>query len=87
MSLNILINELVGTVPGIGDAFAFWFRSNVRNRRLLEAHLNDPYKPRRGDWIFVLVIVGGVLLFVVTALIVDILILRALLRLLLGLHF
>ena len=31
MSLNILINELVGIIPGIGDAFSFWFKSNARN--------------------------------------------------------
>src|SRR5438552_14350303 len=30
MSLNILINELVGIIPGIADAFSFWFKSNTR---------------------------------------------------------
>src|SRR5947207_14094641 len=28
MSLNILINEIVGIIPGLGDAFSFWFKSN-----------------------------------------------------------
>src|ERR1017187_7127386 len=36
MSLNILINELVGVVPGVGDAFSFWFKSNARNYELLK---------------------------------------------------
>ena len=31
MAMNILINELVGIIPGLGDAFSFWFKSNVRN--------------------------------------------------------
>jgi hypothetical protein len=84
MSLNILINEVVGIVPVAGDAFAFWFRSNVRNRRLLEEHLNDPRKPRRGDWIFVGVILGAVVAVVITGFVVSLLIFRELVRLLLG---
>ena len=31
MSMNILINELVGIIPVVGDAFSFWFKSNTRN--------------------------------------------------------
>lgn len=84
MSLNILINEVVGIVPVIGDAFAFWFRSNVRNRRLLEEHLNDPRKPRRGDWIFVGVILAAVVAIVGTGLLVSVLIFRELIRILQG---
>ena len=38
MSLNILINEFVGIIPGIGDAFSFWFKSNARNYRILQEH-------------------------------------------------
>src|SRR5438045_5468968 len=42
MSLNILINEIVGIVPGLGDAFSFWFKSNKRNYQLLSAHTAAP---------------------------------------------
>ena len=35
MAMNTLINELVGIIPGLGDAFSFWFKSNVRNYELL----------------------------------------------------
>ncbi|MBA3884042.1 MAG: DUF4112 domain-containing protein, partial [Chthoniobacterales bacterium] len=31
MSVNILLNELIGIVPIVGDAFSFWFKSNARN--------------------------------------------------------
>lgn len=84
MSLNIVINEVVGIVPGAGDAFAFWFKSNVRNRRLLEAHLNDPRKPRRGDWIFVGAVLGVVIAVVGLGLLVSLLIFRELIRILQG---
>src|SRR6266581_1889103 len=53
MALNILINELVGIVPGIGDAFSFWFKSNTRNYELLQQHLGKPSRSRKSDWIFV----------------------------------
>lgn len=58
MSLNILLNEVIGIVPVLGDAFSFWFKSNSRNYELLKRHGAAPGGPRRGDWIFV----GAVLL-------------------------
>ena len=39
MAMNILINELVGIIPGLGDAFSFWFKSNVRNYELLRRYI------------------------------------------------
>jgi hypothetical protein len=42
MSLNILINELVGIVPVVGDAFSFWFKSNVRNYQIIKDHAAAP---------------------------------------------
>ena len=61
MSLNILINELVGIIPGIGDAFSFWFKSNARNYRILQEHATGTRKTQRSDWIFVIAVL--VLLF------------------------
>jgi hypothetical protein len=65
MSMNVLINELIGIVPVVGDAFSFWFKSNSRNYDLLKQHAGSPNRSRRSDWIFV----GGVLLvlFVIVA--------------------
>jgi len=62
MSLNILINEIVGIVPVIGDAFSFWFKSNARNYQIIKEHIADPHGVlRRSDWIFVIAVL--VLLF------------------------
>src|SRR4029453_1328607 len=63
MAMNILINELVGIIPGLGDAFSFWFKSNVRNYELLRRYSAVPAGSRRGDWIFVIAVLS--LLFVV----------------------
>ena len=38
MGLNILINALIGIIPGVGEVFAFWFRPSHRNYELLKKH-------------------------------------------------
>src|SRR5205823_2168312 len=66
MSLNILINELIGIIPVLGDAFSFWFKSNARNYEIIKAHLAAPRGvSRRSDWVFVLGVL--VLLFAIVA--------------------
>lgn len=35
MGANVLLNDAIGTIPGIGDVFSAWFKSNSRNLRLL----------------------------------------------------
>jgi hypothetical protein len=82
MALNILVNEIVGIVPVIGDAFSFWFKSNARNYALLQRHLGSSRRARKSDWIFVgvvLVILAGV---VAIGIVVSLLVLRELFRLL-----
>jgi hypothetical protein len=59
MSLNILINEIVGIIPGLGDAFSFWFKSNKRNYELLLAHTAAPQRARASDWLFVIVVLAA----------------------------
>lgn len=39
MILNIGLEAVVGTVPLLGDLFDAFYKSNVRNLKLLEAHL------------------------------------------------
>jgi Domain of unknown function (DUF4112) len=78
MSLNILINEVVGIVPGIGDAFSFWFKSNSRNYDLLQRHWGAPRRPRTSDWIFVGVILAILVLVVAAGLVVSFFVLREL---------
>ena len=63
MSLNILINEAIGISPVLGDAFSFWFKSNVRNYELLKRHTGGARRSTTSDWIFVALVLG--LLFVI----------------------
>jgi len=85
MALNILINEFVGIIPGIGDAFSFWFKSNRRNYDLLQRHRTAPAaagagyrRPRTSDWIFVSVILGALAIVVIAGVFISFLVLREL---------
>jgi len=82
MSLNILINEIVGTIPVIGDAFSFWFKSNARNYEILKAHAETVGTSRRSDWIFVIGVLVTLGVIVACGLVVTFLVFRELARLL-----
>ena len=77
MAMNILINELVGIIPGLGDAFSFWFKSNVRNYELVRRFTAAPEQSRRGDWIFLIAVLGLLFVIVCAGLIASFLMLQA----------
>ena len=80
MSLNILINELVGIIPGVGDAFSFWFKSNARNYRILQEHAAGPRKARRSDWLFVIAVLLLLFLIVCAGIVISFFVLHELLK-------
>ena len=82
MALNILVNEVVGIVPLLGSAFAFWFRANKRNYDLLQSHIDTPSRPRKSDWIFVLAMLGILLAVILIGLLTSIFVLREFFKLL-----
>jgi hypothetical protein len=84
MSLNILINEIIGIIPVVGDAFSFWFKSNARNYQIIKDHAVTPGVSRRGDWIFVWAVLAVLLGIVCLGLVVSFLFLRGLANLLAG---
>ena len=78
MSLNILINEFVGIVPIIGDAFSFWFKSNARNYELLKRHTAAPRESTASDWVFVALVLAALFLILLVSLAVSFWLLAAL---------
>lgn len=40
---NLLIDAAAGSVPLAGDLFDIYFKANVRNLRLLQKELGEPY--------------------------------------------
>ncbi|MCB1099296.1 MAG: DUF4112 domain-containing protein [Verrucomicrobiae bacterium] len=50
MAGNLLLNAGVGAIPGLGDAFSIFFKSNKKNYQILDDFLKNPPpmgKPRR----------------------------------------
>jgi hypothetical protein len=78
MGANILVNQLVGIIPGLGDAFSFWFKSNARNYELLKRYSAAPQRGRKSDWIFVLAVIALLFLIVCAGAILSLLVLLAL---------
>jgi len=74
MATNILINELVGIIPGLGDAFSFWFKSNVRNYELFRRYSAVPVGSKKADWIFVIAVLSLLFLIVCAGLFVTVLV-------------
>jgi hypothetical protein len=52
MGFNVTLEAVVGLIPFAGDAFDMAWKSNKRNVDLLRAHVRDPGRARRGDWLF-----------------------------------
>jgi len=84
MALNVLINEVIGLIPIIGSAFAFWFQANTRNYELVREHLDIPSRSTKGDKIFVSVILGLVVLTIVGGIFGTFLMLHELAKLITG---
>src|SRR5947207_11340963 len=65
MGLNIAIYFVGGLIPLAGDLFAIWWKPNIRNinlvRRRATVSADEARRGRTGDWIFVSLIVGGLL--------------------------
>lgn len=66
ISLNILIDALVGSIPILGDIFDVAFKANERNMKLIHEHYLEG-RHRGGAWkvivpvlLFLLVLIGGI---------------------------
>lgn len=58
MLINAAVDLLGGLIPVLGDLFDFGWKANARNLALLERYAHPESKATKGDWIFVLSIVG-----------------------------
>jgi hypothetical protein len=65
MVLNAAIDMMIGLVPLLGDLADIAWKADLRNVALLERHARPGTKPSRGDYIFVFVCIGIVLVVAV----------------------
>jgi Domain of unknown function (DUF4112) len=61
MAINILINSILGALPGLGDLFSAWFKSNQRNYLLLRRHSAGARASTVSDWVFLIALLVVVL--------------------------
>ena len=67
MAGNVAIEAVVGTIPFLGDLFDAGWKANLRNLRLLEAHLANPVHTERASRGMLLGVVAGVVLLLLAA--------------------
>jgi len=65
MIFNVAIDSLLGAVPIVGDLFDFAWKANAMNLALLERHAQEERTASAGDWLFVILMVGLVVLVAV----------------------
>lgn len=66
MASNILFETVIGTVPVVGDLVDVTWKANTKNIALLEEHIGVPIPQTRqkADWLFLTLLLGGLLLVV-----------------------
>lgn len=68
MSINILIDSIIGPIPVIGNIFDFYFKSNTRNLRLMQEYFVEGKHQGSGKntiiiALIILVLILGVLVY------------------------
>ena len=65
MIFNSLIDVIIGSIPFLGDAFDFFWKSNTKNMQLFHEYAGQPAKSTRKHWILIAAIVVSFTLLVV----------------------
>lgn len=65
MCINILLDTTIGAIPGVGQVWDFFFKSNTRNMRLMEEYYEQGKHQGDGKGTIVLALVILFLIFVV----------------------
>ncbi len=77
MLTNVAIDAVVGAVPFLGDVFDFFWKSNSKNIRLLEAHLANPKEQTAADKGFILLVLVALTLIFAMAIGLTLLVINA----------
>lgn len=71
MAINIGIDYLLGTVPIVGDAFDFFWKSNDMNMRLIRERATGKGKGSKSDYIFIFVLIGLLVLLLIGSIVAS----------------
>jgi hypothetical protein len=79
---NILMDSLVGLVPGLGDLLDFTWKANTRNINLLDQHFQPSSTSKKGHPLFVFGITLLTVLIVIGCAFLTLLLIKTILQLL-----
>ncbi len=75
MAFNIALDYLVGSIPFIGDAFDFFWKSNKQNMELIRTRATGKGNGTTGDYIFVFGIILVLILILIASIVASLYIL------------
>ncbi|HEY2846589.1 MAG TPA: DUF4112 domain-containing protein [Pyrinomonadaceae bacterium] len=71
MAMNIAVDYLVGSIPVIGDAFDFVWKSNQMNMNLIRERATRHGEGKTGDYVFVFGLIGFLVLVLLASVIAS----------------
>ncbi len=71
MAFNIAVDYIVGSVPFVGDAFDFFWKSNKKNMDLIRTRATGNDVGTTSDYIFVFIIIGGLILLLLSSIFIS----------------
>jgi hypothetical protein len=71
MALNIGIDYVVGSIPFLGDAIDFFWKSNQRNMDLIRERATGKGKGKKSDYIFIFGLIGLLVLLLVGSIVAS----------------
>ena len=77
MVFNAGLDMLIGMVPILGDLVDIGWKANLRNLALLERHARPAVPPSRGDYVFVAICVGLLVLIAIAPVVILVWLLKS----------
>lgn len=65
MFFNVILETILGLIPGLGDIFDVFWKANAKNRTLLEKQIASSEKREKADWLFLFILLLGLLLIII----------------------
>ncbi len=79
MAFNIAVDYVVGSIPFLGDAFDFFWKSNKKNMDLIRERATGNDQGTKADYLFVFIIIGLLILLLLGSIFVSVYIIYAIL--------
>lgn len=71
MAMNLGLDYVVGSIPLIGDAFDFVWKANQRNMELIRTRARGRGEGTAGDYAFIFVLIGLLLIILIGSIVVS----------------